>query len=94
MSSEFLRMETPKDPEDRQLYGFDWEPWLDGDTISGSTWRVESGLDSDTPAVDGDVTSIWLSGGTAGNTYWVENKITTFGGARKERTFVLRVVER
>jgi len=37
-----------KDPDAVLDYGFDWSDWLaDGETISTSTWTVETGITKD-----------------------------------------------
>lgn len=84
-----------KDPDALLDYGFDWSLWLQpGDTISSSTWQVEDGLTASTPSHTATTTTVWLSGGTAGRSYQVTNRITTAGGRTDERTMVVRVVQR
>jgi hypothetical protein len=38
--------------------------------------------------------SAWLSGGTAGQSFTVTNRITTTGGRTEDRSFTIRVEER
>jgi len=82
-----------KDPAAVLDYGFDWqiEGWLIGaDIISSSTWAV-TGSDSELVASDDEatetVTTVWLSGGTLGETYTVTNTVETSGGRADERSF-------
>lgn len=84
-----------KDPDAVLDFGFKWSDWLaTGETISTSTWTVETGITEDSTAKTDVKTSIWLSGGTAGTTYEVTNKIVTSQSRTDERTLSIRVVER
>lgn len=60
--------------------GFDWVNWLDGGTITGSTWTVPTGLIKLSESYAGTKTSVHLSGGTVGQIYEVVNHITATGG--------------
>jgi hypothetical protein len=91
-----------KDPESTLDYSINWEDWLDtGDTITGSNWTIET-IAGDTDPVlrttDGFVgtglTTIWVSGGTAGNNYRITNTITTDNGLTDERYFRVFVKDR
>lgn len=90
-----------KDPGAKLDYGFDYSDWLyEGDSITTSSWTVEpGGLDIDSEDHDSTSTVVWLSGGTAGRTYRVTNRITTAepvstGGRIDERSIEIRVRER
>ena len=74
-------------------YGVDWTAWLAGDTISVSAWTVTTGLTVGVQAVNaaGTITTIWISGGTAGTAYTLANKVTTVGGRIKEQSFKIEV---
>lgn len=75
---------------------------LQGATIATSVWTVPAGItkDSDTTnaanlhgvsyAID-TVATIWLSGGTADNTYSIVNTITTSDSRTLRRTVTIRV---
>lgn len=76
-------------------YGFDWSDWLaTGETISTSTWTVESGITKDSDSKTSTITSIWLSGGTAGERYRISNLIVTSASRTDERSFIVVVAER
>ena len=75
-------------------YRIDWSLWLDGDTISTSTWTLESGITKATDTFTDTITTIWLSGGTLGTTYTVSNRITTANGRTEDRTIEVSVVDR
>lgn len=66
-----------KDPDADLDYAMDWSAWLDGDTINAATWTVGAGLTKHDEAVSGDITTVWLKGGNAGQTYWVSCRIVT-----------------
>jgi len=68
-------------------FGHDWSTWLTdsgGDTITSSTWDVPDGIIEDSNENDTTSTTVWLSGGTAGEKYSLTNEIITDGG-RTER---------
>jgi hypothetical protein len=92
-----------KDPDAILEYSVDWSSWLaTGDTISTSNWVAETGLTvmgTPVPIVTGgNITTAWLAGGTAGNSYLVTNSIVTAlpspGGRTEDRSFVVKVAER
>ena len=82
-----------KDPEAVLDYQIDWTDWLDSDTISTSVWTVPAGITKDSDSKTTEVSTIWLSGGTAGQTYAIECKITTAGSRTDERTIYIEVRE-
>lgn len=83
-----------KDPDDVLDYQIDWSDWLPtGDTISTSTWTADTGITVDSESETTTVATVWLSGGTVGNTYSVRNRIVTTGGRTKDKTIRIRVVE-
>lgn len=62
-------------------YGLDWSQWLTSpETITTSTWTVDTGLMQSNPSNIAGVTSVFLAGGTAGAMYKVVNTITTSVG--------------
>lgn len=75
--------EIIKDTLDKVDYNINWGPRLAdfSASISTSVWTVPSGLVEATPApaVDGDVTTIFLSGGSTqnGTKHIIRNIITT-----------------
>ena len=90
MSSRFR-----KDPNAVLDWEFDWSAWLtDGESIASRTVTVSTGLtkDSDIASTSGVV--VWLSGGTAGQSYTVACRITTTASRTDERTIRIDVGER
>ena len=84
-----------KDPNAVLDYSIEWSKWLAGDQIQTSTWSVSDPViqvvDSSNTATR---TTVWLSGGAAGQSYTVTNRITTSGGRTDDRSFVLQVQDR
>jgi hypothetical protein len=86
-------MTFEKDPDDILDYGFDWEPWLNGDTIVTSVWTLDPGITQDSETETTTLATIWLSGGTDGEVYKCENRIVTAAGRQKDQSFYIAVVE-
>ena len=84
-----------KDPAAYLDYGFDWSDYLvSGETLSVSVWTVPTGLVEGSAQLADTETKIWISGGTAGTTYIVANKVTTSAGRIDERSFNIVVENR
>lgn len=71
---------TTKPPLGKRSYGLQWAGWMrEGDTLASSSWSATpDGLvlagPNFTPVGD---TSVVVSGGEAGKTYKVTNRVTT-----------------
>jgi len=85
--------EFTKDPDAVLDYTWDWEDWLDSDTISSSSVIVESGLTADSDSNTTTTVTVWLSGGTLGEDYKVTNRIVTAGSRTDDRTIIIKVRE-
>lgn len=83
-----------KDPNAVLDYQIDWSTWLGTDTIASSAWTVPTGITQVTASATTTATTIWLSGGTAGSSYPVVNRIVTDGGRTEDRTLTIVVSER
>lgn len=85
-----------KDPAAVLDYELDWSTWLAtvSDTIATSTWTADTGITVDDESNTTTTATVWLSGGTAGVTYSLVNRITTAGGRTDERTITVAVRER
>lgn len=89
----------PKDPNDVKDYVVDWDRYLAGleggpDTIATSTWpSPPTGINVVSDSFSGNRARVWLSGGTAGTTYSLTNRITTTGGRTLDRTIEILVKE-
>ncbi|MBI4904403.1 MAG: hypothetical protein HY820_45690 [Acidobacteria bacterium] len=87
-------MTFTKDPNAVLDYSLDWTRWLNGDAIATSEWIVPDGLVKVTDSRTTKLATIWLSGGLAGQSYTITNRITTTGGRTEDRSFAVKVEER
>ena len=83
-----------KDPGAVLDYTINWSAWLpDGDTLVDATATATSGLTVDSVSRTTTQTTVWLSGGVAGNSYDVTVRVTTNGGRIDERTIAIACKE-
>lgn len=82
-----------KDPDDILDYGVDWSARLSGDTLAASDWIVPDGITEDSASFSASSATIWLSGGTAGQSYAITNRVTTAAGRQFDATVTIQVVE-
>jgi hypothetical protein len=71
-------MSFTKDPQAVLDYEIDWSAWLTAagdDTISASSWTATTGITIDSDSNTTTTATVWLSGGTAGNTSEITNHI-------------------
>lgn len=85
-----------KDPDatvDRQI---DWSDWLTdlADTITSSTWILPTGITGANMSHTTTSATIWLSSGTAGQSYTVTNRVVTAGGRTDDRSIEVFVTDR
>jgi len=80
-----------KDPNAILDYQINWSTWLGSDTILTSTWIVPTGITKDDESVTTTTATIWLSGGTAGESYRVVNRITTNGERTNDQSIFVVV---
>jgi hypothetical protein len=83
-----------KDPDETLDYSVDWTSWLDGDSIATSTWIIPVGITKNSDTSTGTGTTIWLSGGTTGQTYRITNRVLTVGGRTSDQSLVVRMVDK
>ena len=86
-----------KDPDATLDYGFDWTDWLDTDnaeTISTSTWILETGITEVSSTTVGNINSVTLSGGTVDFKYLVTNRVTSSAGRIDDRSMYIRIKEK
>jgi len=74
-------------------YSIPYAVWLEGDQISTSTWTYTSGITHGAESINQakTITTTWLWGGTAKQTYTVTNTIQTVGGRTWVYTFKIEV---
>lgn len=80
----FERSFVRKDPAAVLDYQFLWAPWLAGDTIETSDMSVPPEITLETETNATTTATVWLSGGTAGETYRVVNTVVTVGGRTED----------
>ncbi len=85
-----------KDPDAILDYTFDWTAWLakKADSIASRTVTVPAGITKDSDSFDANTVTVWLSGGTAGETYDILCEIITAGSRKDHRTLTVHVNER
>lgn len=86
-----------KDPDAVLDYSMPWT-LEEGDSIDTATWAIDDppddDLEIDSQAVVGGVPTVWVSGGTAGETYRLRCRVVTDEGRTDDRTFHIRIEER
>ena len=78
-------------------YTFDWSLWLTGDeVIAVSQWILPEALTLESSSYTVATTTGYISGGDAGQSYTVRNRITTDSNPPKidQRSFQLYIAER
>lgn len=86
---------TPKDPGSTMDYGVDLSPQIpEGDSISAVVWTFPAGIAKVDQGHSGRTASVNISGGTAGQTYFVGYVATTVQGRTVDGTMRLPVMER
>ena len=80
-----------KDPNEVLDYQIDWTLRLAGDTISTSTWTVPAGITKDSDSNTTTAATVWLSGGTLGETYELLNRIVTAGARTMDQTVKIKI---
>lgn len=73
-----IPMAPPKDPDSVVDYGFEWADWLSsGEVILTSIWLLETDIIESSNSFTDTQTSVFISGGDAGNVYTITNRIST-----------------
>ena len=95
-----------KDPQETVSMLIKWTDWLNGDTISASTWTVtgnespvtlsvsSNAIQSDTtvsPNLSNQWTNATVTSGTSGITYTLTNNVITATGLVGERSITVKV---
>lgn len=87
-----------KDPDATLDFAVDWSLWLEaGDTIASTTWNVAAGISqpaSPAPSTTDGKATVWISGGTVGQTYPVTCRVVTSEGRIDERTISIQIEQR
>ena len=81
---------NPKDPDSVLDYATDWSRLLDtGETIATSTWITDGEFTIAADSNTDTTATVWLSGGTIGNTGLLTNRVVTSAGRTIDRSFYL-----
>ena len=84
-----------KDPDAKLDYSWDWTRWLtDGDFVTGAEISAPAGITLGTTLFDDHRVTVWVSGGSADQSYPLTCKITTDMGRIDERTLTIRILDR
>ena len=84
-----------KDPDEILDYELDWSKRLvKDDAITESVWRVPEGLTTQDTILFSPFTSVWLTGGTIGETYSIVNTIKTEAGRKWVQTVKLKIQDK
>lgn len=88
-----LTWDRTKDPNEVVDYDLSWVDQMtdDTDTIVSSTWTVPAGITKDSQSATTTRTKVWLSGGTAGETYTLLNRVVTAGGRTLDQSVKLKM---
>lgn len=94
---EFQMADFTKDPNAVLDYSFDWSDWLsESEEINTSTWINPDNITINTSAKTATSSVVWVSGGTAGRTYRLTNRIVTTNNPTRteDRTLTIEVQDR
>lgn len=90
-----MREWPKKDPSDVSDYSLNWDLSPSSDTVSTSSWSVTPAtITISADSRDGNITTVWLTGGVAGVKYTFTNQITTSGGRTYEQSVRLYVANK
>lgn len=82
---------THKDPDDALIYGRDLSARFPGRTIATCAVAASEGVTAGTPSASGLVTSVLVSGGTAGETGYVTLRCTLDDGQITDLTLWFQI---
>lgn len=85
-----------KDPNATLDYTFDWTAYLTplADTIASVSWVLPVGLTNVSQSNTTMTATVFVSGGTLGESLQLTCRITTAGGRTDDRSITLKIVER
>jgi hypothetical protein len=85
------------DPTSVLDYSKDWKSFLkDGETLVSSTWTIPEGIEEPPgkpQSITGDITTVWLTGGTNETLYVVTNHVVTSDGREQDDSFSLYITD-
>jgi len=74
-------------------YTVDWASFLSTDTISTSTWTLDTGITKVSDSHTTTTCTAFISGGSTDRTYMLTNVIVTAGGRTAARSFNLAIIQ-
>jgi hypothetical protein len=82
-----------KDPDEYLDYVLDWTARLGTDTIASSIWTTPTptGLTLATATLASFTTTVWLGGGTIGDSYSFTNRIETVAGRIMDQSVKIKI---
>lgn len=84
-----------QDPEANLDWIFDWNLWLgEFEFISSAQFITDPGITVTNNSSTQKTATVWLSGGTEGQTYRITCRVTTNEGRTDDRSFTLRITNR
>lgn len=83
-----------KDPDALLDFPWDWSAWLGEDTIASHDVEADAGITVDSSTATDTAVTVWLGGGTVGETYSVTVTIDTAAGRTDQRTSRFLIRER
>lgn len=83
-----------KDPDATLDYQVDWTEWLNGDVIVSATFDIGQGLTKVSETSTDTAATVWVSGGSDGDSVMVTCHVITQAGRQDDRSFRLIVRER
>jgi hypothetical protein len=85
-----------KDPDAVLDYTFDWSAYLApiSDTIASATFVADTGLTTTNPSHTTTTATVFVSGGTAGQSLNLTCRIVTSSGRTDDRSVTLKIANR
>ena len=80
-----------KDPTATKDYVVKWQKRLVADTLATATFTVPAGLTKASESNTATDATVWLSGGTANESYKILCTVTTAGGRTDKYAFRLKI---
>jgi len=84
----------PHDPNARERYRWNWNGWLEGETITEATVIAEGGITATVAETGPDYVDVFVEGGSCGSVGKVVCRVTSSGGRRQDRGVSFDVQER
>jgi len=88
----YKHLDRASGASDKQVVKVDWTKWLDGSTISTSTWTVnDSNLTLSDASNSSTTATTYISGGVEDCEYWLVNSVVTADAVARTESRSIRV---